>query len=225
MRSIRLRINKYITCPQLRRLVETILAEQEAEFVKIQAAQNMHHAYTSGLLEHVRSMAYVAGVLVDHYSEYYSNLQPPIDKGLVIAAVILHDIGKLRELEYRPIEARYTKTGRLIGHTIIGRDLVRATAQSIPEFPEETLLLLEHAILSHHGRSEFGAPVLPMTIEALLVSYIDDLDAKMNIVARQRLRSRSEDEFTDPVYGLDNRRIYKGVPESSATADGEAAGG
>jgi len=213
MKSIHIRIKKYIDDPHLRQLVEKILSDHEEMFSKIQAAQSMHHPYTAGLLEHVRSMTYIGGVLADHYAKYYSDLNPRLNKGLVIAAIILHDIGKLRELQYRPIEARYTKEGRLIGHIVMGRDLVRETALSIEGFPEETLLLLEHAILSHHGKHEFGAPVLPQTVEALLVSYIDELDAKMNIAARQRLRSKTDDDFTDPVYGLDNRRIYKGIPE------------
>jgi 3'-5' exoribonuclease len=95
----------------------------------------------------------------------------------------------------------------------MGRDLVREVARSIDGFPEETLLLLEHAILAHHGKREFGAPVLPQTLEAILVSFVDDLDAKMNIVARQRMQSNTDDDFTDRVYALDNRRIYKGIPE------------
>ena len=124
----------------------------------------------------------------------------------MIAAIILHDIGKLRELLYHPVEARYTKEGRLIGHILMGRDLVRETARQIEGFPEETLLLLEHAILAHHGKHEFGAPVLPQTVESILVNFIDELDAKMNMVARARMSSVTDDEFTDRIYGLDNRR-------------------
>ena len=102
-----------------------------------------------------------------------------------MAAAILHDIGKLVELDYHPVEAKYTKEGQLIGHVLIGRDLVREAARKIDGFPMETLLLLEHAILTHHGKREWGAPVLPQTIEALLVSFADDLDATM-----QRARPR-----------------------------------
>ncbi len=220
MASILNRVDRYIAEPHLRELVRTILGEHEAAFSRMPAAQRLHHAYTSGLLEHVWSMTRVAGMLVDHYAEYYDRLDPPLDKGVVIAAAILHDIGKLRELRYHPVEARYTKEGCLVGHVMMGRDLVRETAQKIAGFPEETLLLLEHAILSHHGKYEFGAPVLPQTVEALLVSYIDDLDAKMNIVVRERMGSTTTDEFTDRVYALDNRRIYKGVPDDPGT-DGE----
>ena len=146
-------------------------------------------------------------------------MNPPLDKGIVIAAVVLHDIGKIRELQYHPVEARYTKEGRLIGHILMGRDMVREAARAIEGFPEETLLLLEHAILAHHGKHEFGAPVLPQTIEALIVSLVDDMDAKVNILARAKLRSMGEDEFTDRVYGLDNRRIYRGVPAEIDASD------
>ena len=211
--SIHSRIDKYIVEPHLRELVEIILQDHEEAFARMPAAQKMHHCYTTGLLEHVWSMTRVAGLLVDHYAEYYDSLDPPLNKGVVIASAILHDIGKLRELRYHPVEARYTKEGCLVGHVMMGRDLVRETARKIEGFPEETLLLLEHAILAHHGKYEFGAPILPQTVEALLVSYIDDLDAKMNIVARERMCSTTEDDFTDRVYALDNRRIYKGVPE------------
>jgi 3'-5' exoribonuclease len=216
MDSILYRVEKYIDEPHLKELVRKILADHGELFGKMQAAQNMHHSYTGGLLEHVRSMTRVGELLVNHYAEYYRELDPPLNKGVVIAAIILHDIGKLRELEYHPVEARYTKEGRLIGHILMGRDLVRETARTIEGFPDETLLLLEHAILAHHGKHEFGAPVLPATLEAILVSFIDDLDAKMNIVARQRMRSDTDDEFTDRVFGLDNRRLYKGISEDAA---------
>lgn len=219
--SIHQRIDKFITDPHLKQLVVKILADHDDLLRKMPAAQKMHHDYTGGLLEHVWSMSRVGEMLVEHYAFYYDNLNPPLDKGMVIAAIILHDIGKLRELKYHPVESRYTKEGQLVGHILIGRDLVREVARTIDGFPEETLLLLEHAILAHHGKREFGAPVLPQTFEALLVSFIDDLDAKMNVVARQRLLSKTEDEFTDRVYALDNRRIYKGIPLEPGD-DGEA---
>ncbi len=205
-------IDKYIREPALKRLVEEILADHDDLFRKMPAAQNFHHSYTAGLLEHVWSMTRIAGFLADHYAKYYRDLNPPLDKGVIVAAAILHDIGKVRELEYHPVEAKYTKQGSLIGHVMMGRDLVRDAAVKIDGFSEETLLLLEHAILAHHGKREFGAPILPQTIEALIVSYADDLDAKINMVARERLRSTTPDTFTDKIWGLDNRRFYKGIP-------------
>jgi 3'-5' exoribonuclease len=216
-------VEKDIEEPCLRVLVKSMLAEHGELFRKMPAAQNMHHSFTSGLLEHVWSMTRVASFLANHYGRYYSRLDPPFNKGVVVAAVILHDIGKIRELHYHPVEAKYTKQGHLIGHVQIGRDMVRERAGTIEGFPEETLLLLEHAILSHHGKREFGAPVLPQTIEALLVSYIDDLDAKMNIVARQRIQSNTDDDFTERVFGLDNRRIYKGIPEENGLGNAPAS--
>lgn len=223
MQSIVDRVKKYVDDPRLRRLVLALLEEHEPLFTKMPAAQAMHHSYTAGLLEHVWSMSRVAGLLIDHYADYYSALNPPLNKGVVIAAIVLHDIGKLRELAYHPVEAKYTKEGCLVGHVLMGRDMVRDAARSIEGFPEETLLLLEHAILAHHGKREFGAPILPQTLEAILVSFIDDLDAKMNIVARHRLLSATDDDFTDKVYALDNRRIYKGIPEEAGTDDDPAA--
>lgn len=214
-RKLQTLIDSHIDSPPLRQLVETILAEQHDLFMKMPAAQSFHHSYTSGLLEHVWSMTRIGYFLAEHYAKYYDNLDPPINRSIVMAATILHDIGKLRELAYHPVEARYTTEGRLISHIIIGRDMVREAAQRIDGFPKELLLRLEHAILAHHGKREFGAPVLPQTIEALLVSYIDDLDAKMNIAARTLLRPGNSDGFTDKIYALDNRQLYRGLPEES----------
>jgi 3'-5' exoribonuclease len=218
-KAIHDRVERYIDDPCLKTLVCKLLEEHAALFKKMPAAQNFHHSYTAGLLEHIWSMTRVAGLLADHYAQYYKDLDPPLNKGVVMAATVLHDIGKLRELDYHPVETRYTKEGQLIGHVMIGRDMVREAAAKIAGFPGETLMLLEHAILAHHGKQEFGAPIVPKTLEALLVSFIDDLDAKMNIVARERLRSTSEGEFTDKVYALDNRRFYKGIPTEGL--DGE----
>jgi 3'-5' exoribonuclease len=220
-KKLRVLIDRYIEHPALKTLVENILSENEALFSRMQAATNFHHSYTSGLLEHVWSMTRIAGFLADHYAKYYDQLNPPLDRGLIVATAILHDIGKLRELEYHPVEAKYTKEGCLIGHVLMGRDMVREAAQKIEGFPAELLLNLEHAILAHHGKREFGSPVVPQTIEALVVSYVDDLDAKMNIMVRERMSSQTDDDFTDRVFALDNRRIYKGVPGGRPEDDPE----
>ena len=218
-RKLHAYIEKCIDEPPLRRLVETILADHADLFKKMPAAQNFHHAYTAGLLEHVWSMTRVASFLADHYARYYYQLNPPLNKGVIVAATILHDIGKLRELDYHPVETKYTTVGQLIGHVLMGRDLVRETARKIEGFPEETLLLLEHAILAHHGRKEYGAPIVPQTLEAFLVSEVDNLDAKMNIAARNLITCRSDGEFTDKVFAMDNRRFYKGIPAEPGCDD------
>lgn len=219
LKSIQERIDRCIDDPCLKQLVETILRENDELFRKMPAAQNFHHSYTGGLLEHVWSMTRIASFLADHYAHYYPNLNPPLNRGVIVAATILHDIGKLRELDYHPVEAKYTKEGCLIGHVLMGRDLVRDAARKIEGFPEETLLLLEHAILAHHGKRDFGAPIVPQTLEALLVSYVDDIDAKMNIAARERLFSNTEGDFTNKVFALDNRRLYKGIPEEPPVSE------
>lgn len=218
-RAIHESVDKLVDDPKLKQLVVTILSDNADLFKKMPAAQNFHHGYTGGLLEHVWSMTRVASFAVRHYAAYYNDLDPPLNPGVVIAATVLHDIGKLRELAYHPVEAKYTTPGCLIGHVLIGRDMVREAARRIEGFDDETLLMLEHAILAHHGKREYGAPVLPQTMEALLVSFIDDLDAKMNMVARGLLRCNTEGDFTDKLYGLDNRRIYKGVPRTPAPPD------
>jgi 3'-5' exoribonuclease len=213
--KLRVLIDRYLEHPALKSLVENLLSEHDSLFSRMQAATNFHHSYTSGLLEHVWSMTRIAGFLADHYAKYYDQLNPPLNRGLIVAAAILHDIGKLRELEYHPVEAKYTKEGCLIGHILMGRDMVREAASKIAGFPDELLLNLEHAILAHHGRREYGSPVVPQTIEALVVSYVDDLDAKMNIMVRERMTSQTDDDFTDRVFALDNRRIYKGIRDES----------
>ncbi len=218
-RKLRDLIDRFVEDPPLKTLVENLLRENDALFTRMPAAQNFHHSYTSGLLEHVWSMARIAGFLVDHYGKYYDRLDPPLNRGVVVAAAILHDIGKLRELEYHPVEAKYTTVGKLIGHILMGRDMVREAASRIDGFPQELLLNLEHAILAHHGKREYGSPVLPQTLEALLVSYVDDLDAKMNIAALERIGCQTSDDFTDRIYALDNRQIYKGVPADHGDDD------
>ena len=211
-RRVRQNVERYIQEPCLKRLVLEILEEHDELFRKMPAASSFHHSYTGGLLEHVWSVTRIAGFLADHYAVYYDRLNPPLNKGVIVAAAILHDIGKLRELDYDPVEAKYTIQGSLVGHVLLGRDLVRESARKIGDFSEETLLLLEHAILAHHGKEAFGAPKAPQTLEALIVHYADDIDSKVNAVANHRLRSTTTDPFTDKVYALDNRRIYKGIP-------------
>ena len=103
--------------------------------------------------------------------------------------------------------------------------MIRDAAKRVEGFPEETLMLLEHAILAHHGRGEFGSPVVPQTIEALILSIADDLDSKVNQVARARLNSKTGDAFTEKLWAHENRLIYKGIPVEAPVADGVAADG
>jgi 3'-5' exoribonuclease len=213
-------IDRSIENPALKTLVRDVIERNLTLFKRMPAAQNMHHSYTSGLLEHVWSMTRIAVFLAEHYAKYYDELDPPLNRDLIVAATVLHDIGKLRELEYHPVEARYTTEGALVGHVLLGRDMVREAAARIEGFPEELLLCLEHAILAHHGKREFGAPVAPATLEALIVSFVDDLDAKVNMVAKKSMDSQDGEVFTERIFALENRRFYRGVPADAVAADG-----
>ena len=137
----------------------------------------MHHAYRGGLLEHVVSMAELAVLVASHYRD--------LDRDLLLLGVLFHDLGKLQELGAMPVND-YTLEGRLVGHVVIGRDLLRERCAAIPGFPADLQLLLEHMVLSHQGRKEYASPVEPMTPEALALHYIDDLDSKLNQFTRFR---------------------------------------
>jgi 3'-5' exoribonuclease len=215
LKKLNVLIDRSIDLPVLKTLVRDVIERNLALFSRMPAAQNMHHSYTSGLLEHVWSMTRIAAFLAEHYAKYYDELDPPLNRDLIVAATVLHDIGKLRELEYHPVETRYTTEGTLIGHVLMGRDMVRDAAARIEGFPEELLLCLEHAILAHHGKREFGAPVAPATLEALIVSFVDDLDAKVNMVARKSMDSQNGEIFTEKIFALENRRFYRGIPEGA----------
>jgi 3'-5' exoribonuclease len=130
----------------------------------------------------------------------------PLNRDLVIAGILLHDLGKTIEFS-SPVIAKYTVEGRLIGHISIMVSEIRETAQTL-KIAEEKSLLLQHIVLSHHGKPEFGSPIMPLTKEALLVSMVDDLDAKMNMVSKA-LDQVNPGEFTARVFTLDDRSFYK----------------
>ena len=156
--------------PVLRRLGEEALAAFEERLREHPAAKSIHHAYRGGLLEHTVSMAELAVRVCEHY--------PRIDSDLVLVGVLFHDLGKLDELGAMPAND-YTLEGRLVGHVVMGRDLLRERCAEIPGFPDDLRLQLEHLVLSHQGRLEFGSPVQPMTPEAFVLHAIDDLDSKL----------------------------------------------
>ncbi|HWA98825.1 MAG TPA: HD domain-containing protein [Pirellulales bacterium] len=170
----------------LRDLVLGLLKSNRSELLTLPAATRNHHCFVGGYLEHVLSVTRTAVMLADKYDNYYPDLRPPLNKGLVAAGAILHDIGKLHEIAWQPGGAEYTPAGTLVGHILQGRDIVRdaAAAQAAAGKPldPETLLRLEHIIISHQRLPEWGSPKPPMTPEALLVHYADDLDAKYHMI-------------------------------------------
>jgi 3'-5' exoribonuclease len=181
-----------IDSPALRSLVVSVLVDHRQTLLTLPAATRNHHAYVAGYLEHVLSVTKTCEYLADKYDEYYPDLQPRLDKGMVVAGAILHDIGKLKEIEQQSGGAVYTSGGALLGHLVQGRDIVREAAARLdasaqhdggrPALDDETLLRLEHIIVSHQRLPEWGSPKPPMTPEALIVHYADDLDAKYNMM-------------------------------------------
>ena len=165
----------------LSQLVVKLLGQHEAVLREHPAASRNHHAYRGGFLEHTLSVVRTGIHLADKYAEYYSDLDPPLNRDLIVAGCILHDLGKVGELTPNPEGAEYTVAGNLIGHILMGRDMVRDAARDIDDLNPELLLYLEHIILAHQGQPDWGSPKEPMFPEALLVHYADDIDAKMNI--------------------------------------------
>lgn len=141
-------------------------------FKKMPAAKNVHHAYIGGLLEHTFSVVRLAVIMGD----YYKGL---VNRDLLIAGAIFHDIGKIFELDISK-GFDYTDSGKLIGHLLLGIELVNNYCRDIVNFPDEYRNLVNHMIASHHGLLEFGSPKKPKTVEALILHHIDDMDAKLN---------------------------------------------
>jgi 3'-5' exoribonuclease len=188
----------------LKLLLSTMLADPAlAEaFREAPAAKQLHHAWLGGLLEHVVSLLTLADRIAPHY--------PLLDRDLLLTGVILHDIGKVHELSWE-IGFEYTVEGSLLGHIQMGAALTERTIDSLPNFPPRLKTLVLHMILSHHGKLEFGSPKLPMTPEALALSFIDDLDAKMQAIQNEFDKcireGKSADEMTGKVWALDQRQM------------------
>jgi 3'-5' exoribonuclease len=172
--------------PFVRALIERIVGAHEAQLRVWPAAQTIHHAYRGGFLEHVLQIARVALAIGDLYGA---------DRSRLVAGALLHDIGKLQELAYDGATS-YSRDGRLLGHIAMGAQLVHDTARAIPGFPPVLLTELQHLILSHHGSLELGSPVAPMTVEAYILSVVDDLDAKLHQIRHAIDEDIGDSEFT-----------------------------
>ena len=174
-----------VSNPHLKKLLNHFFKKDEIwqRFQEAPAAKGIHHAYVGGLLEHSLSMARVADMLAGHYEG--------VDRSLLIAGALLHDLGKIEELYIENGLIDYTDSGRLKGHLVIGSEMVGKAAEKIRDFPNDLLARLQHLILSHHGRQEYGSPTVPMTVEAFLLNYIDELDSKMNVLEQLRRKMNS----------------------------------
>lgn len=208
--------------PDLKALLEAFLGDEElARALKeAPAAKGMHHAWIGGLLEHVLSLMGICDLAAQHY--------PQVNRDLLLTGVVLHDIGKLRELAWGT-SFDYTMEGQLLGHITIGIAMIEAKIRELPHFPAAKRVLVEHLVLSHHGKYEFGSPKLPMTPEAILLHYLDDLDAKMQTVRGELKRNEANGrggEMTEWVRSLErpllDTEAYLGLHAAAELAVREA---
>lgn len=178
-----------------------------SRFKSAPAAKSMHHAYLGGSLEHTLSVV----ELVLRICRLY----PFLDRDLLVAGAILHDIGKTDEYVY-DLAIDYSHSGRLLGHMVLGVQIVDEKIRLLKDFPEEKAWLIKHMILSHHGEAEFGAAKLPMTREAFVLHHADDLDAKMNNLTRILSEPKAGNEVWTGYQPLFERFFYRGLPKEQA---------
>lgn len=173
--------------PHLKALLNAIFADPRIAqgFRTAPAAKSIHHAWLGGLLEHVLSMCEIARRVGQHYC----TAGYPVDLDLLLAGTILHDIGKIDELNYAR-SFSYSTSGQLLGHIVMGVQMIEEKLRGLPDFPPKLRMLLEHMILGHHGQIEFGSPKLPVFLEALLLAQIDNLDSKMATMLSSLERDR-----------------------------------
>jgi 3'-5' exoribonuclease len=199
----------------LRRLVFAFLDDETigAAYREAPAAKILHHAWIGGLLEHVLTLVRVCRATAPFY--------PEVDPDLLVTGAILHDIGKVRELSWGTTFS-YTLEGQMIGHISIAQGMLVEKVKGLPGFPDKLRVLVEHMILSHHGKYEFGSPKLPMTPEAILLSALDDVEAKMqamrNEFGRDLAAGKSGAEMTEWVRSMErpllNSKAFLQSPEA-----------
>jgi 3'-5' exoribonuclease len=209
--------------PYYRALAESIFvddAEVIARFKRAPAAKSVHHAYRSGLIEHVVS---ILGIL-DGLSSHYGSL---LDRDLLFLGGLLHDIGKIWELSYERT-TDYTDEGRLIGHLVMGVELIERKVRELEAqpgrlpgaFPRDKVLLTKHLVLAHHGKLEFGSPKEPHCLEALVVHMVDDLDSKVGAISGFIAQDQTPGRWT-ALHRMYSRYFYKPDQPQSSNALGE----
>ena len=184
--------------PNISRITRNLIKKHQDKLLIFPAASKNHHDYASGLLDHVVSMLRLSQAICDLY--------PTLNRDLMYAGIILHDIGKVIELT-GPVGTAYTIEGNLLGHITIMVNEIGQAAKELGIEGEE-VMLLQHLVLSHHGKEEWGSPKKPMIQEAEIIHYIDNIDAKMNMLTRA-LEKTKPGEFTERLFPLDNRSFYK----------------
>jgi 3'-5' exoribonuclease len=206
--------------PWIKKLLESVVNDPAIvpKLKRAPAAMNMHHAFVGGLLEHTVSLIGLGRTVTEHY--------PELDADVLLAGIVLHDIGKIDELSYERAP-NYTTAGRLLGHITIGTLLVREKIKAIPGFPEPLAILIEHLILSHHGTYEFGSPSLPQTREAIALHFLDDMDSKMAAMRATLEGASGGEEWTErnPALHRTLLRTDRFLAGQNAELPAEAAAG
>lgn len=186
--------------PNIVRVVHKVLSLKQEEFYSYPAAKRFHHAMVGGLSFHTVSMLRIAKSILKIY--------PEVNASLLISGIILHDIGKTIELS-GPISTEYTLQGKLMGHIVLMTEMIDNVCREININPEmESIVLLKHVILAHHGKLEYGSPVVPQILEAELIHQIDLMDANLNMMLSATAKIEGG-EFTEPIFALDKRQLYK----------------
>jgi 3'-5' exoribonuclease len=193
----------------LRRVVLGLLDRHTEALKRLPATVGKFYSFAGGLLEHTLSVTRTCLWLAERYAAHYTELKPPLNRDLVTAAAVLHDIGRVAELSDDPLAPQPTVPGRLFGHLFLGRDMIRDAAREQGDVNPELVQLLEHLIVTHLALPEWGSPRLPLVPECLILHHADDLDAKLEMYARCLTRDTATGPFTDrdPALG---RQLYKG---------------
>lgn len=186
--------------PSIQRIVRAIVKKHQEDLFIYPAASKNHHAFVSGLAYHVVTMLKIAESLCDIY--------PSLNKDLLYAGIILHDIGKIHELS-GVVSTSYTVEGTMLGHISIMVSEIKETAQEL-QIEGEEVMLLQHIVLAHHGKPEWGSAKMPLVKEAEMLHLIDMIDAKMNMLDRA-LDKTSPGEFTEKMFTFDHRSFYKPI--------------
>ncbi|MGI5989335.1 MAG: 3'-5' exoribonuclease YhaM family protein [Lachnospiraceae bacterium] len=200
--------------PYIRKLLDSFFVDDKEfvrTFAKGSAARTVHHSFMGGLLEHTLSVTKICDFLAMRYDF--------LDRDVLIASAMLHDVGKTREMTPFP-QVDYSDEGNLLGHIMIGFEMVREHMRAIDGFPKDLQDEIGHCILSHHGLLEYGSPVLPKTAEALALSKADDLDAKMETI-REALNVRSSSDWLDVNRWLGGIRVRRTTEDGTAYYQGE----
>jgi len=177
----------------------------------------MHHVFLGGLLEHSLAVVALASDVAARY--------PQVNRDLLICGALLHDVGKVKELSYQR-SFGYTDEGKLLGHIVIGVQMVEDRLRELPDFPSELSMLIKHLLLSHHGQYDYGSPKRPKFLEAVILNFIDDLDSKINGVQTHIDKEPDREENWTNYHRLYDRYFYKGAQQptrvskqSAVTAD------